>query len=284
MSLTYPNESSVFGSCYTKNEGDTDALLLCIAETIETNTKTQQSSLTSWLLTFAGTIVFLMQLGFAMLCAGCIRRKNVTNTLLKNVLDACVTTIAFYAFGYAFAYGGDDASRGTTFVGTSNFFLAGDVDYAFWFFQFCFASACVTIIAGTLAERCTMIAYFSYSIFMASLIYPIVVHSLWSTNGFLSPFAKDPYRGVGSIDFAGSGVVHLSGGVTSLVATIILGPRRGRFTNSKGERLETPRSFPGHSVSLQVMGVIILWCGCKCHCISKLNFGNGNLNIFLVRI
>jgi ammonium transporter, Amt family len=265
MSSPYPNESSLFGSCYTQNGGDNDALLLCITDTIETNTITQQSSLKSWLLTFAGTIIFLMQLGFAMLCAGCVRRKNVTNTLLKNVLDVCVTAVAFYAVGFGFAFGGDDVTKGKTFIGTNNFFLTGDVDYAFWFFQFCFASACVTIIAGTLAERCKMSAYFSYTVFMATLIYPIVAHSFWSSNGFLSPFAKDPYRGVGSIDFAGSGVVHLAGGVTSLVATIILGPRKGRFTNSKGERLEIPRNFPGHSVSFQVMGLILLWCGCTCH-------------------
>ena len=263
MSTLFPTDSSLFGTCYTKNEGDTDAVLLCVAESMELHVKNQEESLQSWLLTIMGTVVFLMQLGFAMLCAGCVRRKNTTNTLLKNVLDACVASIAFYLFGFAVAYGGDDATMDATFIGTKNFALYGEVDYAFWFFENCFAAANVTIIAGTLAERCQMSAYFAYSFVMAAMIYPFIAHSIWSENGFLSAFAKDPFRGVGVIDFAGSGVVHLSGGVTALVATIVLGPRKGRFTNSKGVRLDTPRDIPGHSVSLQVLGFIILWVGCK---------------------
>jgi Amt family ammonium transporter len=263
MSTVFPTDSSLFGTCYTKNEGDTDAVLLCVAESMEVYVKNEHESLRSWLLTIMGTVVFLMQLGFAMLCAGCVRRKNTTNTLLKNVLDACVASVAFYLFGFAFAFGGDDVTMGATFIGTKNFALTGDVDYAFWFFENCFAAATVTIIAGTLAERCQMSAYFAYSFVMAAIIYPFIVHSIWSSNGFLSAFAKDPYRGVGVLDFAGSGVVHLTGGITALIATIILGPRKGRFTNSKGVRLETPRDIPGHSVSLQILGFIILWVGCK---------------------
>ena len=263
MSTAYPTSSSLFGSCYTENVGDTDAVLLCVAESMESHINNQQTSLRSWLLILSGTVIFLMQLGFAMLCAGCVRRKNVTNTLVKNVLDACVAAIAFYLFGYAFAYGGDDTNKGRTFIGTENFALIGEVDYALWFFQYCFAAANVTIIAGTLAERCQMSAYFSYCFTMAAVIYPFIVHSMWSKNGFLSPFARDPYHGVGVIDFAGGGVVHLSGGVAALIATIILGPRKGRFTNSKGVRLETPRDIPGHSISLQVSGFLLLWIGCK---------------------
>ena len=263
MSTSYPTDSSLFGTCYTKNEGDTDAVLLCLAESMELLVKHQHDSLHSWLLVIMGTVVFLMQLGFAMLCVGCVRRKNTTNTLLKNVLDAITASVAFYLFGFAVAYGGDDATMGATFIGTKNFALFGEVDYAFWFFQNCFAAANVTIIAGTLAERCQMKAYFAYSFVMAAFIYPFIVHSIWSSNGFLSAFAKDPFRGVGVLDFAGSGVVHLSGGITALVASIILGPRKGRFTNSKGVRLETPRDIPGHSVSMQVMGFMILWVGCK---------------------
>ena len=263
MSTAYPTSSSLFGSCYTENVGDTDAVLLCVAESMESHINNQQTSLRSWLLILSGTVIFLMQLGFAMLCAGCVRRKNVTNTLVKNVLDACVAAIAFYLFGYAFAYGGDDTNKGRTFIGTENFALIGEIDYALWFFQYCFAAANVTIIAGTLAERCQMTAYFAYSFVMSALIYPFVVHSIWSANGFLSAFARDPYRGVGVIDFAGSGVVHLSGGVAALAAAIFLGPRKGRFTNSKGVRLEIPRDIPGHSISLQVTGFLLLWVGCK---------------------
>jgi ammonium transporter, Amt family len=210
MASPFPSDSSLFGSCYLNNAGNSDALLSCVAQSIEVQSQDQQSSLRSLLLIIFGTTIFIMQLGFAMLCAGSVRRKNVTNTLLKNVLDACVTSIAFYVMGYALAFGGDDATKGATFIGTKNFLLLGEVDFAVWFFQCCFAAANVTIIAGTLAERCKMSAYFGYSVLMAAVIYPIIVHSFWSTNGFLSAFAKDPFRGVGAIDFAGSGVVHLS--------------------------------------------------------------------------
>ena len=153
-----------------------------------------------------------------MLCAGCVRRKNVSNTLLKNLLDACVAGVAFFTVGYAFAFGGQDASQGITFLGTENFFITGDVDFAFWFFQYVFSAASVTIIAGTLAERCRMSAYLCYSFFLPGFVYPVIAHALWSDNGFLSPTAENPRLGVGCIDFAGGGVVHVTGGSAALVA------------------------------------------------------------------
>lgn len=256
-------KSALFADCYSKYESDTSAVLLCVTEGIERHDAMQDASIQSWLLVFAGALVFIMQLGFAMLCAGCVRRKNVSNTLLKNLLDACGAAVAFFAVGYALAFGGSDASRGPTFVGTRNFFLAGDVDFAFWFFEYAFSAASVTIIAGTLAERCRMSAYICYSLFMTAFVYSVIAHALWSDNGFLSPFAEDPFLGVGTIDFAGSGVVHLTGGTAALVATCLLGARKGRFTNSRGELLDTPREIPGHSISLQTMGVMVLWFGCK---------------------
>ena len=83
-------------------------------------------------------------------------------------------------------------------------------------------------------------------------VYPIVVHAVWNANGFLSAFSVDPLWGVGMVDFAGSGVVHLTGGVTALFATLILGPRRGRFHDDSGRKLDKPKNIPGHSVALQV--------------------------------
>jgi Amt family ammonium transporter len=108
-----------------------------------------------------------------------------------------------------------------------------------------------------------MIAYLCYSMFLAGFIYPVVAHSLWSNNGFLSNFNADPFLGSGAIDFAGSGVVHLTGGVTALFATMILGPRRGRFHDSEGAPLATPKPMPGHSIAMQLLGTMILWFGCK---------------------
>ena len=98
-----------------------------------------------------------MQLGFAMLCAGSIREKNVKNVLLWNLLDSAGGAFGFWSLGYAFAYGGDDpTSSQKTFIGNAGFFLTGDTDMEFWFFQFAFACAISSIVAGTIAERCQM--------------------------------------------------------------------------------------------------------------------------------
>lgn len=159
-----------------------------------------------------GALVFMMQSGFAMLCAGSVRQKNVKNIMLKNLLDACGGAIGFWSVGYAFAYGGDDTSD-KNFIGTSYFFLTdfGGSDYMGWFFQFAFAATAATIVAGTVAERCKMQAYLCYSLFLTGFVYPVVVRSIWSSNGFLTAFRDDPFRDIGVIDFAGSGVVHMTG-------------------------------------------------------------------------
>jgi len=102
---------------------------------------------------------------------------------------------------------------------------------------------------------------YRYSFFLSGFIYPIIQHSIWNIDGFFSPFREDHFRGTGAVDFAGSGVVHLTGGVVSLVAIIILGPRKGRFYDEDGKPLPEPVTFQPHSVSLQMIGTLILWFG-----------------------
>jgi ammonia channel protein AmtB len=100
--------------------------------------------------------------------------------MLKNLLDACGAGLAFYALGYGFAFGYDDDNDGaptSTFIGNANFFLE-DVNPAVFFFQYAFSATCVTIIAGTLAERCRMSAYFAYSLYMTGFVYPVVAHTI----------------------------------------------------------------------------------------------------------
>lgn len=198
-----------------------------------------------------------------MLCAGSVRKKNTQNTMLKNLLDACGAAIAYFCVGYALAFGGEESAFGTsTFIGTDNFFGRGVTNLSFFFFQYCFAAAAVTIVAGALAERCKMEAYLCYSFFLTGFVYPVVVHSMWSAAGFLSTGNSDPLFGIGCIDFAGGAVIHVTGGTTALIATYLLGSRRGRFYDLRtGEELEFPKSMPGHSVSLQVLGTFILWFG-----------------------
>jgi len=235
--------------------GDTAAAICAIPETIESMT----TGVDTFFLLFGGALVFLMQAGFAMLCAGSVRQKNVKNIMLKNLLDACGGAIGFYTLGYGFAYG-----SGNTFIGGSLFAIKGMAsgpEYIGFFFQFAFAATAATIVAGTVAERCKMAAYLCYSLFLTAFVYPVVVRSIWSSDGFLTAFRDDAFRDIGVIDFAGSGVVHMTGGATALVAAIILGPRRGRFYDEDGNALETPKEFPAHSVALQILGTFILWFG-----------------------
>ncbi|GMI09528.1 hypothetical protein TrVE_jg10393 [Triparma verrucosa] len=218
---------------------------------------------TFWLI-FAGSLVFFMQAGFAMLCAGCVRTINIKNIMLKNLLDACGGAIGYWILGYGFAYGSND----NAFIGDYNFLLVNadgmtGYDLSFFFFQWAFAATAATIVAGTVAERCRMIAYFIYSFALTAFVYPIVTRAFWDVHGWGSAFRSTGPRmfDVGMIDFAGSGVVHLTGGTTALVAAIILGPRIGRFKDEHGVKLLHPKDMGSHSVILQVLGTFILWFG-----------------------
>lgn len=207
---------------------------------------------TVWVLITA-FLVFWMQAGFAFVEAGLTRGKNTTNILFKNLIDFVFATLAFWAFGYAFMFG---ASAGG-FIGTTSFFIGGGEDVAglpvmaFWFFQLVFAGTAATIVSGSMAERTKFSAYLIYSFFISALIYPISGHWIWG-GGWLSTL---PF-GAGFKDFAGSTVVHSVGGWLALIGAITLGPRIGRFTKDG-----KPRVIPGHSISLVVLGVFILWLG-----------------------
>jgi len=222
----------------------------------------RQAELDTFYLMWAGALIFLMQAGFATLSAGSIRAKNVKNILLKNLLDACIGAFAWFLLGYGFAYDADGPGNPFIGVGKSNFALSGLTDYdgaqnkgydwIMWFFQYAFAAAAATIVSGAVAERCQLAAYLIYSFCITGFIYPVVVHWVWDGHGFLSAFNPDHII-TGVIDFAGSGVVHMTGGFAALVGAKILGPRLGRFTN--------PAAFDGHSTPLQLIGTFLLWFG-----------------------
>ncbi|EJK44947.1 hypothetical protein THAOC_36477 [Thalassiosira oceanica] len=243
----------------------TDALLQCITTTFDAQINNTNDSIDAFFLLYAASLVFFMQAGFAMLCAGCVRINNVQNTLLKNMLDACGASLGFYTVGYAFAFGGSfDDEYGKSFIGSENFFLMGVENDSFWLFQFAFCATSATIVAGTLAERCQMTAYLAYSIMLSAFVYPVVVRSIWSKSGFLSAVAADPLWGVGMVDFAGSTVVHITGGMTALIATMILGPRTGRFYDLRGKPLAEPKEMPGKCMcvpSFVLKCTFILWFG-----------------------
>jgi Amt family ammonium transporter len=121
--------------------------------------------------------------------------------------------------GYGFAYGEtSDNFIGTTKFASNNF--EGTTDYRDWMFQWAFAGTAATIVSGCLAERTQIIAYLCYSLFITGFIYPLIVHWTWG-SGWLYD--------LNYLDFAGSGIVHLVGGVAGLVGCYVVGPRMGRL-------------------------------------------------------
>ncbi len=202
---------------------------------------------TIWVLV-AAFLVFFMQAGFGMVEAGFIRAKNACNILTKNFLDYCTASIMFFLVGYAFMFG-----RGNGLIGMSGFALPADGPnpsglpiWAFWLFQTAFCGAAATIVAGGMAERMKFPAYLLYTVFISGLIYPTIGHWVWG-GGWLAR--------LGFADFAGSTVVHATGGCVALIGTILLGPRIGKFVNGKA------KAIAGHSIPLAALGVFLLWFG-----------------------
>ncbi|EXB93137.1 Ammonium transporter 1 member 2 [Morus notabilis] len=209
-------------------------------------------------LLFSAYLVFSMQLGFAMLCAGSVRAKNSMNIMLTNVLDAAAGGLSYYLFGFAFAFGSPpNGFIGRHFFGLKTF-PSHSADYSFFLYQWAFAIAAAGITSGSIAERTQFVAYLIYSSFLTGFVYPIVSHWFWSPDGWASPSRPDNdlLFGSGVIDFAGSGVVHMVGGIAGLWGAFIEGPRLGRFDH-------TGRSVAlrGHSASLVVLGSFLLWFG-----------------------
>ena len=202
---------------------------------------------TVWVL-LAAFLVFFMQAGFGMVEAGFIRAKNTTNILTKNFLDFCMASIGFFCFGYAIMFG-----KGNGFMGHTGWFMAGAESgahvpvYAYWLFQAAFCGAAATIVAGGMAERMNFKAYLVYSFLISAFIYPIVGHWGWG-GGWLTT--------LGFADFAGSAIVHTTGGVAALVGTIILKPRTGKYRPDGSVRM-----IAGHNIPLASLGVFILWFG-----------------------
>lgn len=191
----------------------------------------------------AAILVFWMQAGFAMLESGSVQSKNSQNILFKNFIDVCITTILWWLFGYGMAYGTGD------FIGTDKFNTYGytSTDYRDWLFQWAFAGTTMTIVSGCMAERTTIHGYMILTVIMNTLIYPWIVHWTWGGD-WLSEG--------GFTDFAGSGIVHLTGGISGLVATLVLGKRIGRFENNVNQN-----KFRPHNMPQIALGTFILWMG-----------------------
>jgi Amt family ammonium transporter len=193
----------------------------------------------------AGILVMFMQAGFALVESGFTRAKNAGNIIMKNFMDFSVGALSYWAIGFALAYGGSSVGG---FLATGDWFFSDQARASEWFFQAVFAATAATIISGAVAERVKFTAYLIYTPFITGLIYPIVSHWVWNGEGWLAE--------QGFVDFAGSGVVHLTGAVAALAAVLVVGPRLGKYTPDG-----KIRTIPGHSLTLGALGVFILWFG-----------------------
>jgi len=214
----------------------------------------------AWTL-ITGFLVWFMQLGFAFLGAGLIRSRNNVNYWTKSFMDFCISSIGFWAFGFALMFGGSNffpgLDQGNSWIGYSGFFLSGtsyDVStIMMWFFQMCFMATACTIVAGAVAERMKITAYLAYAFIIGAIVYPLFGKWIWG-GGWLSTISI--LGATGAKDFAGSSVVHMVGGLAALIGAWMVGPRIGRF-NKDG----TANAFKGHNLPFVVIGTFILFFG-----------------------
>jgi Amt family ammonium transporter len=209
---------------------------------------TYSSVNTIWVL-LGAALVFFMQAGFSMCEAGFTRAKNTGNILMKNLMDFCIGTPAFWLVGFGIMFG-----SGTALFGRIDPLIMGDYGHilpagvplwAFAIFQTVFCATSATIVSGAMAERTKFSAYCIYSLCISLLIYPVSGHWIWG-GGWLSS--------LGFHDFAGSTCVHMVGGVCACVGAMILGPRIGKY-----DRNGKPRAILGHNLTAAALGVFILW-------------------------
>ncbi len=206
---------------------------------------------TSWML-ISTALVMLMTPGLALFYAGMVRRKNVLGTIMQSVMALAIISMQWVLFGYTLAFGptvngiiGGIAWLGLHGVGQEpNPAYAGTIPHIlFMAFQMMFAAITPALIFGAVAERMKFKAFLIFLLLWATLVYDPLAHWVWGVGGWL--------RGMGALDFAGGLVVHISAGMTALVAALLLGKRRGYP--------EEP--MPPHNLTLTVIGASLLWFG-----------------------
>lgn len=229
-----------------------------------------------WVL-ITGFLVMFMQAGFAMVEAGMTRAKNVAHTMAMNFLIYPLGMIGFFICGFAFMFGGvgtlgtlggyDGLNSevtvnlfGHTFglFGGKGFFLSGTYDvavFALFLFQMVFMDTTATIPTGSMAERWKYSSFFIYGLAVGTIIYPIYGNWVWG-GGWLAQLGSQFGLGHGHVDFAGSSVVHLTGGVLALVGAKMIGPRIGKY-NRDG----SANAIPGHNIPMAIVGTFILAFG-----------------------
>jgi Amt family ammonium transporter len=199
-----------------------------------------------------GFLVMFMAAGFAMLESGMVTSKSVSVICAKNIGLYAISGIMFWLVGYNLAYGIPEGGYIGNFVPWSDASAleTGYSDGSDWFFQMVFCATTVSICSGAMAERIKLWPFFLFAAILAGVIYPIVMGWQWG-GGWLAE--------IGFSDFAGSTLVHSTGGAAALAGIMILGPRYGRFTKAG---VPTPiKPFAASSIPLVTIGVFVLWLG-----------------------
>ncbi|MGD0844199.1 MAG: ammonium transporter [Geobacteraceae bacterium] len=225
-----------------------------------------------------GFLVMFMQVGFALVETGLCRAKNASHTMAMNMMIYCIGILGFWACGFAIQMGGvgglptlgggqvlngefSFSLFGKSFglFGTKGFFLSGGAYdmavFAAFLFQMVFMDTAATIPTGAMAERFKFSAFCIYGFLMAGLIYPLFANWVWG-GGWLSALGANFGLGHGHVDFAGSSVVHMTGGVCALAGALVLGPRIGKFAKDG-----SARPIPGHHIPMAITGTLILAFG-----------------------
>jgi Amt family ammonium transporter len=225
-----------------------------------------------------GFLVMFMQLGFALLETGLTRAKNVTHTMGMNIFVYAIGVLAFWLCGFALQMGGvgalatfgNDATLAREFVlhvggkewglfGLSGFMLSPSVYTpavaVLFLFQMVFMDTAATIPTGAMAERWKFLSFCLFSVLIAAVIYPLYANWVWG-GGWLSTLGKNYGLGHGHVDFAGSSVVHMTGGVMALVGAKLIGARVGKYTKDG-----KVNAIPAHNIPMVVTGTLILAFG-----------------------
>ena len=191
-------------------------------------------------------LVFFMQCGFAAVEAGFTRAKNAGNIIMKNLMDFCIGTVVFMALGYGIM---NSENYFFGLIGLPEYQMFTDFygfDWSNFFFQLVFCATAATIVSGAMAERTKFSSYCIYSAVISAVVYPVEAGWVWNAQGWLAK--------LGYIDFAGSSVIHMVGGISGLIGAILLGARMGKY-DEKGNS----RAILGHNIPLAAMGTFILW-------------------------
>lgn len=196
----------------------------------------------------SAVLVLMMQAGFVLLETGSTRMKNAGHIAVKTIFTVGLSSLVFWFVGYGLIFG----DVGNAWIGWGDFlFRPSSSEFApstvFFLFQLAFLAVSLSIAWGGFAERAKISAYVLFTVLFSALVYPVIAHWIWG-GGWLAAHGKQ--------DFAGSTVVHLTGAMAALAATLLLKPRTGKYSKDG-----SPNVILGHNQVFTTLGVLILWIG-----------------------